>query len=210
VAHPRPGRGTFLYAGEVPTLGHRTDLVETTEDIGGALGHRLGYRGAFSADGILTSDGFRPTDLNARLTSAIEAAPSALRVRLHATNLLAREGVELDLHAVRRLIDAVFDTKGTYTLYGAATTTAAEATKEIEVRWQDHQLVVADHAPAHGRLTLTPSARGWLLTATLDAAHMPGIEHLGGLAPPIFRLSDQVLGTDFGVLPPPFGIPPQP
>jgi hypothetical protein len=66
-------------------------------------------------------------------------------------------------------------------------------------------LLAADESCADGRLALTPSARGWLLTASLTAARLPVGSHLGGLAPEVFRLSDQLFGTDFGDLTPAFG-----
>lgn len=105
VTLPRAGQGTFLCAGAVPTLGHAANLVTQTERLGAGLRERLGYRGGFSVDGILTAGGFLPTDFNARLTSAMEAAPPELRVLLHAVNLLARNGIEPDTSAVEQLAE---------------------------------------------------------------------------------------------------------
>src|SRR2546421_149300 len=84
---------------------------------------------------------------------------------------------------------------------GCATTDPGRA---VAVRWDGMRLVAADDDNVDGWLLLTRSIRGWLLTASLNAAHLP----LGGpicrLAPEVFRLSDRVLGTDFGDLAPPF------
>jgi hypothetical protein len=117
----RRPNGTFLCAGSAPTLHDAHDLAALTTRIGERLHRRVGYLGAFSADGIVTADGFRPTDLNARLTSAMEAAPPALRVRLHAANLAAREDQPLNPTTVSTLAEQTFGPSGTYTLYGAAT-----------------------------------------------------------------------------------------
>jgi hypothetical protein len=201
----RRDRGTFLCAGTVPTLGYRTDLVSQTRRVGTGLRDRLDYRGGFSVDGIVTVDGFLPTDFNARLTSAMEAAPCDLRVRLHVANILAREGPGPDPAAVEYLADNVFARGGTYTLYGAATSASAGGCRAVAVRWTGQRLVVTYSDPADGRLALTRSARGWLLTATLDSSCVPLDGPVGGLAPTVFRLSDQVLGTDFGDLAPPPG-----
>ncbi|WP_204036353.1 hypothetical protein, partial [Micromonospora qiuiae] len=108
VTLPRPEHGTFLCAGAVPTLGDAADLVAQTARLGAGLREHLGYRGGFSVDGILTANGFLPTDLNARLTSAMEAAPSELRVQLHTINMLARERIEPDTGAVRQLAEKAF------------------------------------------------------------------------------------------------------
>jgi len=68
------------------------------------------------------------------------------------------------------------------------------------------RLVTADNDNVDGWLMLTRSIRGWLLTASLNAAHFPLGGPIGRLAPEVFRLSDQVFGTDFDDLAPPFGV----
>ncbi|WFE22797.1 hypothetical protein O7621_05505 [Solwaraspora sp. WMMD937] len=207
VTLPRPGQGTFLCAGAVPTLGDTADLVAQTERIGAGLRERLGYRGGFSVDGILTASGFLPTDLNARLTSAMEAAPSARRVLLHAVNLLARDGIEPGTSVVEQLVAEIFAAGATCTIFGAATRADERATQEASVRWDGDRLV-SDPSGADGALVVTPSPRGWLLTATLATARLPGGGRVGPLAPEVFRISDEVLGTNFGNLAPPFDTQP--
>jgi hypothetical protein len=199
VALPRLDRGTFLCAGTAPMLGEHGELLAITEHAGQVLRDRIAYRGAFSIDGILTTAGFRPTDLNARLTSAMEAVPSPLRIRLHLANMLAREDAELDPHALRTLARTVFGRPANYTLYGAATT-ANDRPRAALVRWQGEHLRVADGGQAHGQLTISPSLRGWLLTAKLRVEHLLPNRSLNSLAPQVFELSDAVLGTDFGAL----------
>lgn len=204
VALPRLDRGTFLCAGTAPMLCQHGELLAITEHAGQVLRGRIAYRGAFSIDGILTTAGFRPTDLNARITSAMEAVPPALRVRLHLANMLAREDAELDPLALRTLARIVFRRPASYTLYGAATA-ANERPRTALVRWQGEHLRVADGSQAHGDLTISPSLRGWLLTATLRVEHLPPNRSLNSLAARVFELSDAVLGTDFGALAAPEG-----
>lgn len=208
VTLPRPEQGTFLCAGAVPMLGDTADLVSQTERIGVGLRDRLGYRGGFSVDGILTRTGFQPTDLNARLTSAMEATPSDRRVLLHAVNLLAREGNEPDTGAVAQLAEDMFSIGNTCTIYGAATSADDSAPRKAWVRWAGDRLVAAASNDADGSLVITPSPRGWLLTTTLATARLPGGGRVGPWAPEVFRLSDEILGTNFGHLAPPFGTRP--
>ncbi|MDQ7903502.1 hypothetical protein RB614_03110 [Phytohabitans sp. ZYX-F-186] len=208
VSLPRLDHGTFLLAGAVPaTHSCTSELAELTGRIGTQLRATLSYRGAFSVDGILTVDGFRPTDFNPRLTSAIEAAPSAQRVRLHAANLLLREGIDLDVTTVEPLVGQLFGTRQTFTLYGAAATAKDNASRRIGLRWQETRLVAAESAPEeHGHISIATSLRGWLVTANLAAPHLPAASPLAVLAPQVFRLCDEHLGTDFGHLIAPFGI----
>lgn len=207
VSLPRPNRGTFLLAGQVPTaVPQRKELAARTERIGEALRAGTGYRGAFAVDGVLTDTGFLPTDFNARLTSAMEPAPSRLRVQLHLVNLLAREGVEIDPVVVRRLARQIFSRRTNYTLYGAAADMRADAEVQAGVRWDGTRLVPAEGQPEHGRITIAPSIRGWKVTATLRIDQLPGDGPLSLLAPQVFQLSDDVFGTDFGSLTAPFGV----
>lgn len=205
VAPIRVDRGTFLSVGAVPTLPDHDELLAATGRAGEVLRGRLGYRGAFSIDGVLTAAGFRPTDLNTRLTSAMEAAPSALRVRLHLANVLARDGVDVDRETLSALAQNIFGAPQTYTLYGAAGS-ANDRPRDVLVRWRGDRLVVAYDDQIHGRLAITPSLRGWLLTATLQRSNLPA-GPLNRLAPQIFELSDAILGTDFGDLMAPDDLP---
>jgi hypothetical protein len=204
VTLPRPEQGTFLCAGAVPIRDDATNLITQTERVGARLRDRLGYRGGFSVDGILTATGFLPTDLNARLTSAMEASPPEHRVLLHAVNLLALDGIEPETSTVDHLVEATFAIGATCTIFGAATHADETCPRQAAVRWSGDTLTLAPSSAADGSLTITPSPRGWLLTATLITDRLPGGGRLGPWAPEVFRLSDEVLGTNFGNLAPPF------
>jgi len=206
VVLPRVATGTFLCAGAVATLGQQADLVAQTLRLGEALRHHLGYRGGFSIDGILAASGFLPTDFNARLTSAMEAPPPELRVRLHLANLLARHGIDPEPTSVEALAAKVFAATGVHTLYGAATRIGDDAPRRAGCRWDGPRLVAAGTGPVDVKLVVSPSPRGWLLTATVDPTTVPSTGLLGPLGPEIYRLSDELLGTDFGELAPPFGV----
>ncbi|GAB4054890.1 hypothetical protein [Catellatospora paridis] len=202
---PRPGHGTFLPCGSAATLGPMPELSALTRRIGDRLRETLAYRGAFSVDGILTDDGFLPTDLNTRLTSAMEAAPAALRVQLQAANVLTREGADLDGNALMAMAEQAFDRGYVHTLYGASTVVAAPPGASIGVRWTATGLAEVPVANADGRLDLAPSLRGWTLTARLRSDRLPGGRPLGAHAVKVFRYADARFGTDFGELIPPFG-----
>ena len=65
----RPG---FFYAGganfwEPPGI-VRAHMREAARSLGSLLDERMGYRGGFGIDGIATAEGFRPTELNPRLS----------------------------------------------------------------------------------------------------------------------------------------------
>jgi hypothetical protein len=135
----------------------------------------------------------------------MEAAPSALRVQLQLANALARDGHELDPLPVTELADQCFGAGEVYTLYGAAGRANTGHRRSVAIQWDGIRLVATNESSADGHLAVTPSARGWLLTARLTVARLPATG-LGRLAPEVFRVSDEILGTEFGDLRPPFGV----
>ena len=64
---------TFAYAGLGtgwdPAPDDREQLREIARRVGEHLRAAHGYRGAFGVDGVLTADGFRPTELNPRMSA---------------------------------------------------------------------------------------------------------------------------------------------
>jgi hypothetical protein len=209
VALLRPEQGTFLCAGAVPTIGSEPDLLATTDRIGTGLRTRYGYRGAFSADGILTADGFRPTDLNARLTSAMEYAHPKTRVRLHAANLLVRDGLEPDANELEAVVGQAFERRDTYSIYGAITELAEGAPRHLRWQWHGRRAAASNRA-ADGYLTVTPTHRGWQLTAQLAIDRLPTRGPIGPFAAEVFRIADRALGTNVGHLTSPTaGQPPE-
>lgn len=73
----RPGLATFQYAGFGtfwdPPEARRAELRAAARRVGELLRARFGYRGAFSLDGVMTAQGFRPTELNPRIGGAMYA-----------------------------------------------------------------------------------------------------------------------------------------
>src|SRR5262245_12960709 len=67
----------FVYGGQGttwdPPASDRTWMRELVRCAGEQLRELVGYRGAFGIDGVLTRDGFRPTELNSRLSGGLAA-----------------------------------------------------------------------------------------------------------------------------------------
>ena len=105
----------FVYGGLStywdPPPEDRDEMREAARRAGGHLQSAYGYRGAFGIDGVLTADGFRPTELNARvsagLTTEAKVAHDLLGL-VHTHLLLGRDtglGVA-DLESLVPLMDA--------------------------------------------------------------------------------------------------------
>lgn len=101
-----PAAGRFHYAA-VATYWDPPDVVReemrtVARAVGEVLRRRVGFRGAFTVDGVVTADGFRPTELNARLGSALNLlGRSRAAVPVFVTNcaVVAGELDDLDVEA---------------------------------------------------------------------------------------------------------------
>ena len=77
-----PGR-RFLYGGLSthwdPTPADRETMRDAARRVGEHLRSAYGYRGAFGIDGVMASDGFRPTELNSRVSAGLTTASAVAR-----------------------------------------------------------------------------------------------------------------------------------
>ncbi|MFP5332697.1 MAG: hypothetical protein ACLGHX_10115 [Acidimicrobiia bacterium] len=68
----RTDRTGFVYAGVAntwdPPASIREDMRDAARRVGEILRRQTGHRGPFSIDGVVTADGFRPTELNPRFS----------------------------------------------------------------------------------------------------------------------------------------------
>ncbi len=94
----RVDRRGFVYGGVAtfwdPPGGLREEMRAVGRRVAATLLERVGYLGPFGIDGVATADGFRPTELNPRMTVGlgVQAAGADL-----ALGLVARAAVEGDL-----------------------------------------------------------------------------------------------------------------
>ena len=76
------GSSQLTYSGAAtnwkPTETHRKEMVESVEKVGDYLRENVGYRGSFTMDGVMTKQGFLPTELNPRFGGALNRMSSSL------------------------------------------------------------------------------------------------------------------------------------
>ncbi len=97
----RGGSDTLLYTGTStlwdPPPTRREEMRDAARRVGAHLRARYGYRGAFSLDGVMTSEGFRPTELNPRFGAALNSVTVGLTdFPFKLLNLAIVEGIEAD------------------------------------------------------------------------------------------------------------------
>lgn len=96
----KPGGSRFHYARAAsfwdPSPGDRDEMRTAARRVGEHLRTSLGYRGAFTIDGVMSRDGFLPTELNPRLGAALMVVTRGVPLSMLLLNAAIVEGVEVD------------------------------------------------------------------------------------------------------------------
>lgn len=168
---------------------------------GEQLAHEVDFRGTFTVDGVVTSDGFRPTELNPRFGAGINTIGRASSVPIVLLNDLIVAGHEIGLRAFeleRRLVDAADEHRGGGTwISGVNAATALTA-----------EPVVADEGGEFRRAqptdwpTGTVMAGGNHVRCRYEPGAVPAGPSTAPLATSFWRFADRELGTDLGPLTP--------
>ncbi len=179
VLRDRPA-GRFWFCGAATTWdppdADRAALRLLARRVALHLRARVGYRGAFSIDGILTADGFVPTELNARYAAGLHRIGDlAPELRLGLVDMLVRDGglTELDPAAFEAELLRIADGRRLQWLT-ASTPEAPEADHSIGLVRADGGLRRAPPgAPADLHLRWTRQPTGGVIRVE-EAAPAPG------------------------------------
>jgi hypothetical protein len=206
----RPASGiSILYAGTATYWDPPDDDREAMRDMARAVGRVLrdtvDYRGGFTVDGIMTADGFRPTELNARTGASIGPIVSA--VRDLPFGLLRRaliEGTDLDYRPrdlERLIVESADSHRG-----GAAYTTVERSRTETETRWLaragDDFRVVDERRPHVATLEFGPGPSGGFIRFHPDPESTPVGESLAPMAANALAVADEMWDLGLGRLTP--------
>ena len=205
----RPGRNRLHYAGAAtfwdPPAADREAMRELARRVGEGLRDRVGYRGAFTVDGVLAAEGFLPTELNPRLGAGLSVMtrdlPDLPVGLLHCALI---EG-ELLAFGAGDLEDQVLATADRTRAGGAWTVTEVtrEATEQLPVRFEGGTCrPAAADGPADGVLAFGPSGVGGFVRLNLDPDRVPAGPPVAPLAVAAFALADERFGAGIGPLEP--------
>jgi hypothetical protein len=170
------GTLNFNYSGSSTNWAPRpevaSEMKRTAIRVGEYLQNKFGYRGSYSVDGVVSSEGFFPTELNPRFGGAMgrmnDSIPS---IPLYLIHLCCAEGIELDYRPkeLEKLIVSSVENapsiKGMYLFNGIF---------NIQPRQQYIKLVGSEWSLSEegeeetAKITLAPAANGSLLMVFLD------------------------------------------
>jgi hypothetical protein len=148
-----------------PDSADRDTMRSIARRIGDELHRRAAYRGVFTVDGILSKDGFVPTEVNTRFGGALPitiSADAGEPINLVLLNMLAIEGLIDDLDAIQlerwitNSLDAHRYATGMFQTAGAP----IDDRSMTIARDRDGELVEVDQSDGERLANITWGARG--------------------------------------------------
>ncbi|MGH8906706.1 MAG: hypothetical protein ACRD0K_09360 [Egibacteraceae bacterium] len=202
------GRSTFRYAGCAsywdPPISDRRHMRGVARAVGAYLRDACDYRGSFSIDGVLTEDGFFPTELNPRYGMGLSILDDVLpALPFRVLDLVARTFPGLDLRPsmLEELVVNALDQRrgGSAWSISSGPRPAVSASYSL-VRGAGRY----HHAAPGGRrdavMTVGPTHAGTFVRFVPEPDRTPVGEPLGPRVVEAYAWADREIGTQFGPL----------
>lgn len=172
--------GRFIYAQAATHWTPPPQVTDAMRQVARSVGRYLqkafGYRGMFSVDGVLTANGFLPTELNPRYAAGLNLlSPTTPRLDLYLLHMALVQGSSIDWspvqleHAILQQADA-----NRAAVAGLMTAAPLQAPLELDLvrdhgRWRASK---AEEAP-HVHVSAAPSSRASMVRLRFDARFTP-------------------------------------
>ncbi|MCA8970696.1 MAG: ATP-grasp domain-containing protein [Planctomycetes bacterium] len=173
------GSTAFAYAGAAtywePSSQDSRAMRDVARDVGRHLQDTVDYRGAYCVDGILTADGFMPTELNPRFGAAIgNLAKGVPGLPLYMLHLAIVEGLDLD-YRLQELEDLVVtSSRANPSGRSARAIPAPHDPRSARLVIEDDEVrFAAEGEAAQVAVDLGPSTIGSYLVLEANAAQLP-------------------------------------
>lgn len=198
----------FLYGGVAtfwdPEEADREAMREVARRVAGVLSERVGYRGPFSVDGVMTADGFLPTELNPRMSAGMGQLASTVEgLALGSLVRAAREGdMDIDPAWLESVVVEAADaqrTGGAYTVVqGAALPERAAEDCPLSVVFENGRLRRADEDEATGTVTCGDNPAGAYVRLSPDPERVPAGPSIGPMAVALMAFLEEEWGLEVG------------
>jgi hypothetical protein len=196
----------FRYAGTTtywdPEPEDRDDMRDAARRVGHHIAERVGYRGGFTVDGVMTADGFRPTELNARFGAGMTGVLGTIAFPLQLIQTIAVEDADAELYPadIERILLEHADANRAGTTYTVISQKIRETVSHAVVDRGDAFTFAGDDGHATGTLLVGPSGVGGLVSYAPEASRVP----VGGSFAPVavraYAFADEHLATELGPL----------
>lgn len=190
----RTDRPEFVYAQGAtywnPPAAITDEMRRAARSVGDHLRRQFGYRGGFGIDGVATVDGFRPTELNPRLTLGHWIQGRAAGVPLGPMERLMLEGdLDVGARAIEdRVLSVVREQRGGGMMFFAS---GRHERDEASIRVTDTGVTFTeDEETATGTMALGQAPSGSIVMVRFDPERIPVGPPLGPRTPHLMALAD--------------------
>jgi hypothetical protein len=200
----------FVYGGMSthwdPPEADRDVMRDVARQVAAGLRERVDYRGGFSVDGVLTADGFLPTELNPRFSGGLGAIAKGLPdFPLHLVLDALVSGYDTGLTAAQ-FETMLVESADTHRWGGGGLMVPGQQPTETDERAVivsgDGVRLAREEEESHGVLMLGPSAVGGYLRFEPHADRVLPGRPLAPMVASAFALADATWGTGIGPLEP--------
>lgn len=202
----KKGKSELQYSGLAtywdPPDADRDAMRRIALRVGESLRGRIDYRGAFTVDGVLTADGFLPTELNPRPGAGLTPQLAASGIPLWLVNKMLIEREEADYRPpdLERIVVGSADAKrsgGCYTIFEGD----EKETRYVGIgRREGRYVALPEGESGIGVLILGPSGAGGFVRYQPDPSHVRIGESFAPTAVEVFAFTDAEFGTGLGPL----------
>ena len=196
----------FVYGGMGttwdPPAADREQMRELARRTGEHLRTRADYRGFFGIDGVLTQAGFRPTEINTRMSGGVTSIGRALDIdtlSLLQTSLLAGHDPRVTVAELEAWALPGLDANRMGKPVAVANLEVVADSVDVLVTWDGTDLARAADGDPDTLLTLIvgPTGSGTFAKLDSEGALQPG-ERLAPVNVALMRFLDREFGTEFG------------
>ena len=200
-----PGSDRFRYSSVSsswdPANEVREEMRAAARRVGSHLRDLVGFKGVFTIDGVVTPDGWLPTELNPRFGAGLGIVARAADMPLLGISRLLAAGETDDLDAAEIEAISVAAADATRQLGGfSIISQSIEETEERRAEWDGERVRFTEADGGNAAMTRGPAAMGGMVRFTLDQDHViPGTQ----AAPVVreaFRATDDEWSTGIGEL----------
>jgi hypothetical protein len=203
----KPESSEFVYAGTSsfydPAPADREDMRTTAKKVGNALRDMVNFRGVFTIDGVMTKDGFRPTELNPRYGAGVMPLLKGLTdfpLELLAQAVVSGSNSDFKPKELEELIINTADKQRGGGTWRAVQTHLPQIDKRpvklTDSGWQ----WANDEEKNDGTVIVGPGTLGSFVRFTPDNTSIPIGESFAPYACDFWRFVDENLGSDIGKL----------
>jgi hypothetical protein len=203
----RPGQARLQYAGMAsfwdPAPEDREEMRSIARRVGLTLRRQVGYRGAFTIDGVMTADGFRPTELNARTGAGLGLLARSLPdLPLDLIEMAVRAGEPLDFRPadLERIIIESADARRGGGVWSILRRPIQDSAQHFLVEENGAYRFAREGEIPDASVSLGPSVAGGFVSFLLN----PDRTRPGPSAAPrvasAYRFFNEVFDADFGPL----------